>query len=446
MLSNLLDSTGEIPTYICGDFNLDILKYNSCANVSCYIDTLFSQGFIQTITMPTRCTSHSATLIDHCVTNVLTNSYESLILTTKLSDHFPILINVNCNKPTKCQKTVSFRDFSATNMNNFRTALQAESWDNVLDCNDAQQSYNLFADKFLSLHNLFFPLRTCSYNKNVHKLESWYTEGLVTSRRNKIRLDKLASISPTPFNINTYKSYRNLYNKILRLAKKMYFETELGKAKSNLKKTWELIRKAVNLKNKKSSGSINNLLINNVLSTTPLEIAEHFNNFFATVPNLIVNNVRKVPVTPDTPPDNNIPIFKLSNSAVTAQEVIETVKLLESKTSVDMNGLSMLFVKKFIWTIATPLAHIFNNSFVTSVVPDQFKISKVIPIFKGGDTRLADNYRPISLISNISKIIEKIMACRLTAFLDHHSLITNFSLASENIIPRFTQSSFFKIL
>ena len=122
---------------------------------------------------------------------------------------------------------------------------------------------------------------------------------------------------------------------------------------------------------------------------------------------------------------SDVPNFKLSDKAVSAEEIIETVKLLESKKSTDMTGLSMLLIKKCVWSIATPLAHVFNNSFSTGVVPSQFKISKVVPIYKSGDPRLADNYRPISLISNISKIIEKIMGCRLTAYLEHHSLITN---------------------
>ena len=90
-----------------------------------------------------------------------------------------------------------------------------------------------------------------------------------------------------------------------------------------------------------------------------------------------------------------------------------------------MNELSMFLLKKCIWSVASPLAHVFNKSFELGIVPCQFKISKVIPIFKSGDPRQADNYRPILLINNFAKIIEKIMAIRLTAFLENHSLITN---------------------
>ena len=425
LLSNLLDGLGDSPSYICGDLNLDVLNHNKCMHVTNYIDLLFSHGFIQTITKPTRCTSHSATIIDHCITNVLSNVYNSAILTTKISDHFPILINADfCKSPSK-QKTVSFRDFSTKNINNFRRALSSETWDNIYEMNDVQVSYNLFSDKFFSLYELFFPLKTCKFNVNLHKLEKWYTNGLIISRSEKIRLDKVASRTPSPANIIAYKTYRNLYNKLLKAAKKMYFEKELCKAKCDLKKTWNLIRNAVDLKSKKSSSSIISILIDNKEINSKKEIAEFMNRFFATAPSLIVDQINNVPFSPSPSENNDVPLLRLQDNAVTASEIINTVKLLEGKKSTDMNGVSMLLIKNCIWSIATPLAFIFNKSFETGIIPSQFKISKVVPIFKSGDPRLADNYCPISLISNISKILEKIMGIRLTAFLENNSLITS---------------------
>jgi hypothetical protein len=53
------------------------------------------------------------------------------------------------------------------------------------------------------------------------------------------------------------------------------------------------------------------------------------------------------------------------------------------------------------------------------------KIAKVIPIFKSGDRQSMDNYRPISLLSNFSKILEKIVAIRLTNFLDAQKILSD---------------------
>ena len=83
----------------------------------------------------------------------------------------------------------------------------------------------------------------------------------------------------------------------------------------------------------------------------------------------------------------------------------------------------MYFLKNVIDSIATPLIHIFNLSFAQGVVPSQLKIAKIIPIFKSGDPLSVDNYRPISLLSSFSKILEKIMCNRLTEHLELNNFI-----------------------
>ena len=70
LLTNIVDdlSTLNMPVYILGDFNLDLLKYHESDHVKNYIDMLFLSGFLQLILKPTRCTSNTATLIDHILT------------------------------------------------------------------------------------------------------------------------------------------------------------------------------------------------------------------------------------------------------------------------------------------------------------------------------------------------------------------------------------------
>ena len=57
-------------------------------------------------------------------------------------------------------------------------------------------------------------------------------------------------------------------------------------------------------------------------------------------------------------------------------------------------------------------------------MPSQFKIAKVIPLFKTGDKALPDNYRPISLLSSFSKILEKVVCIRLLNFLENNNILT----------------------
>ena len=64
-------------------------------------------------------------------------------------------------------------------------------------------------------------------------------------------------------------------------------------------------------------------------------------------------------------------------------------------------------------------------SFSTGLVPDQFKIANVIPIYKSGPEIILNNYRPISLLSILNKIIEKLVYTRLLSFIDSHKLLYN---------------------
>jgi hypothetical protein len=77
-------------------------------------------------------------------------------------------------------------------------------------------------------------------------------------------------------------------------------------------------------------------------------------------------------------------------------------------------------------SISTPLANIFNNSFLNGICPDFLKISIVIPIYKKESKLIVSNYRPISLLSNINKILEKLMFTRLYSFLESNKCIYNF--------------------
>ena len=185
-MSNQLDFIDDCPTYIFGDLNLDLIKFDKCAHVNNYIDLLFSHGFIQTITLPTRCTNLSATLIDHCITNVMRSKFTSYILTTKLSDHFPFIVNLSLSKAVLKPKTISTRNYSFNNVENFKKALAAVAWDDLYLCTDAQESYNIFSNKFFELFDLFFPLSTVKFNKNIHYKEKWFTSGMTVSRGEKI--------------------------------------------------------------------------------------------------------------------------------------------------------------------------------------------------------------------------------------------------------------------
>ena len=71
------------------------------------------------------------------------------------------------------------------------------------------------------------------------------------------------------------------------------------------------------------------------------------------------------------------------------------------------------------------MSHLFTLSVSTGVFPDKLKVSKTIPIFKAGEHTCCDNYRPISLLSSISKILEKVVAINLVNHLEINNLLYN---------------------
>ena len=220
LLTNLLSSLGDYSdgVYIYGDLNLDILKLSENKFISNYIDTVFSFGFLQLVTNPTRIADNSATLIDHILTNSSSTKHQSFIICSDISDHFPILHHLDFNKPKNVTPPVETRNFSTANIKKFKIAMKSYNWDHVLAETSTQTGYTNFISTFTSLYDVFFPLRRTNFNRNFNSIEPWMTSGILTSRRQKNTLFKTSLRNPSAINKTIYKNYRNSYNHIIRHA------------------------------------------------------------------------------------------------------------------------------------------------------------------------------------------------------------------------------------
>jgi len=297
-LSNVLSNINDknIRAYMLGDLNLDVLKYNHCTLVTDYIDTLFSLGFIQIVTKPTRCTGNSATLIDHCITNNVEDKHSSVIFTTSISDHFPVLCCVSKFKLEEADIFVEGKNFSDENVLSFGNNFASLNWELFYSLNCPQEAFDLFSENFFTLYNLHFPTIRKKFNAKFHRKEPWFTQGLLISRRTKMKLDYKASRSQKPVDRDNFKKYRNVYNKTVRQAKKMYYEVQLNRSKANLRKTWALIRAAAKLKSKKNNKTLcPGLLVDGHLISDPVSMADSFNQYFVTEPSVIVGNIPPSP-------------------------------------------------------------------------------------------------------------------------------------------------------
>ena len=92
LLNNLLAELSSLEhVFLYGDFNLNILELTSNKFISDYVDNIFSYGFLQLISKPTRVCENTATLIDHILTNSTVQQHNTYILCSKLSDHFQLI-------------------------------------------------------------------------------------------------------------------------------------------------------------------------------------------------------------------------------------------------------------------------------------------------------------------------------------------------------------------
>ena len=78
--------------------------------------------------------------------------------------------------------------------------------------------------------------------------------------------------------------------------------------------------------------------------------------------------------------------------------------MMKPKRSLDCNDLSMVLIQAIVNEISVPLCHIYNLSFSSGIFPESQKVSKGLPIFKGGDPLSLDNYRVVNIIDHFSKI------------------------------------------
>ena len=104
-------------------------------------------------------------------------------------------------------------------------------------------------------------------------------------------------------------------------------------------------------------------------------------------------------------------------------EILDIVSSLKSSNACCYDEISNNLLKKIILNVVIPLSHIFNLSLQSGIVPCPLKIAKVIPVYKKDDSSLLGNYRPISILSNFSKILERIVYNRLYSFLNYNELL-----------------------
>ena len=151
-------------------------------------------------------------------------------------------------------------------------------------------------------------------------------------------------------------------------------------------------------------------------------MAKHFNKYFGTIAKNIdkrtPNSKKKFS---DYLKNQNLTSFLLS--PVTEKEISNIIVSLHARKATGSNLISNFILKEFKEELKKPLTIMKNMSFIKGQFPKKGKEAHIIPSYKKGDKFEYSNYRPISLLPNISKIIEKAMYTRLYNFLEKYNCL-----------------------
>ena len=243
------------------------------------------------------------------------------------------------------------------------------------------------------------------------------TTGLKRCAKKQLKLyrDALKSRSITAY--QKYKDYRDILKRTKRSCKQTYYHNLCVSFKSNTKKLWDMINK-ITKKTVNKSSLIHKLNCENIEITNSKLIANELNSYFATVGKNLANKIRP------GKSDINSYLNKMSVNEkslflypTNICEVSSIIDDIAAKASSGFDGLSNRFIKSIKQALTTPLTVIFNKSLETGIFPDNMKKAEVVPLHKGGKLNIVSNYRPISLLLTLSKILEKIVYKRTYCFL-----------------------------
>jgi hypothetical protein len=247
----------------------------------------------------------------------------------------------------------------------------------------------------------------------------WLSQALKNSIKHKNRLFAIYKKNPNELTHETYKKYRNKLNSILREAEKKHFHDLLENNKSNLKKSWKILKEIIKSKNSETSSKF---LINDKFTTNKQNIVDSFNKFFVNIGSDIAKNI---------PSQNRSPLSYLSDIDIKESiflkptdknELLRISKSLRN-SSPGHDGIYSKIVKDTFHNYVDILVYLINGSLEQGLFPNELKIANVIPLFKSGDKTLIQNYRPISILPFFSKFYEKVMFNRILEFINHHNIL-----------------------
>lgn len=418
-LSHFLKKNKSFKNHIvAGDFNINLLVNNH--DSESLLQTFLEYNFLPNFLTFTRTDNKgSGSCIDNIFVKTKNFQTHAFKIIHKITDHYPLALLIETDHSVSQEKTnFKYHHFDSKI---FQDITQRLCWDLT-----EQQTVD---EKIETITNkLNYAIKTAEVEKTFNSSiprNKWITPALIraTEKKNFLYNEWKKDVH----DLDKKEKFTKYSNKLKNIIKKVKNEHEKSKVK-NIKNDCRKIWQYINDKLGKSSkhNTIKNIKIKNSTISNSQEIANNFNQYFINVSS--INTNQENPNSTDLSQDNTCKDPKKVDESLFLHptnelEILSIIKSLKNKIG-GIDHIHAKHIKLIAPVLLHPLTTTFNQVLTTGIWPTPLKKSEVFPVYKSGKKDLMQNYRPISLISNFAKILEKLVHTRLYKFLTDKQVLS----------------------
>lgn len=406
-LAHLVTSPGHL--IILGDFNFHV-NDSSDRDACSFQDLLSSYDLHQHVKVSTHCSGHTLDL-------VLTRSQDSLVSGLHAEDHgfpdhYPVFTQLSVAKPQLPKQEVTYRKLKCIDIASVSAAISAStlctSETSTLSLDEQVQLYNTELSVIL---DKLAPLKTRTIT--IRPEAVWYNNSIREAKQRRRKAERIWRRSGLTVHRDIYMVRRAEVNDLIEDAKKDHYSSTIAEHKGDSKQLFKVVNKLLGKSNTSPMPS----------STSDTELASMFSDFFVQK----ITKIRSSIVSETTPTHSDIPSVNSALTKFTPLTVTEVAKLVRSSASksCELDPLPTSLVKETLDQLAPSVTSIVNASLCDGTFPHAFKSALVTPLLKKStlDPDTLRNYRPVSNLAFISKVIEKAVASQLNQYLKDNDLL-----------------------
>ncbi len=329
------------------------------------------------------------------------------------SDHLPVICHLATTLSSAVKPQPQSRRiwcYAKANFSALRSALAKSDWSAVSAAKDIDSAWSSWLRIFYTTVSQHVPSKTI---KKIKPKLPWITSAIEQEIKTKRALFRQYKRSPSQQSRLAFNTQRNKVTQLLRRAERAHvlqlYRTSSCTQSSSRPRFWDFVRSLSGHSQHPPIPDIH--LAEDQPISTSNEKADAFNTFFAKQTHLDDSKSKLDP----TSLTNNEEEF--SSISTTPASVFQILSSLPRRKAPGIDGVPNYLLRECASGIASSLALLFNRSFADCRFPTDWKHALVVPVFKRGNRSLLTNYRPISLLSTVSKVCERVIYDKLYRFL-----------------------------